>query len=105
MLYRFGPLVRHWTMRFEAKHNYLKKMGQNVGNYINIAWTLAMRHQYLQCYYSISGDDLFDCNAEIGPGLDCCVFVYNNVCHLTYCYIVCLCIMCMCVLLFFCVIV
>ena len=41
-------------MRYEAKHNYLKKMAQNVGNYISISWTLAMRHQYLQC----SGDNL-----------------------------------------------
>ena len=65
---RFGPLVRHWTMRYEAKHNYLKKMGQNVGNYINISWTLAMRHQYLQCYNSISGDKLFETKPEIGPG-------------------------------------
>ena len=56
----------HWTMRYEAKHNYLKKMGQNIGNYINICWTLAMRHQ---CYYSISGDSLFDEQTEIGPGI------------------------------------
>ena len=66
---RFGPLVRHWTMRYEAKHNYLKKMGQNVGNYINISWTLAMSHQYLQCYNSISGDNLFETKPEIGPGI------------------------------------
>ena len=52
-------------MRYEAKHNYLKKMGQN---FINIAWTLAMRHQYLQCYYAISGDSLFESSNEIGPG-------------------------------------
>ena len=65
---RFGPLVRHWTMRYEAKHNYFKKMSQNIGNYINISWTLAMRHQYLQCYYALSGDNLFDSDTEIGPG-------------------------------------
>ena len=66
-------------MRYEAKHNYLKKMAQNVGNYINISWTLAMRHQYLQCYYSISGDNLFDACTEIGPGMQC---TFNG--HLCY---------------------
>ena len=51
------------------QNNYLKKMGQNIGNYINIAWTLAMRHQYLQCYHNICGDSLFDSCTETGPGM------------------------------------
>jgi hypothetical protein len=33
-------------MRYEAKHNHLKKLAQNIGNFINIALTLATRHQY-----------------------------------------------------------
>lgn len=40
-LNRYGPLVKLWTMRYEAKHNHLKKLAQNIGNFINIAWTLA----------------------------------------------------------------
>ena len=67
-VYRFGPLVRHWTMRYEAKHNYFKKLAQNTGNYINLSRTLAKRHQYLQCYYHLSGDAMFEKNTEIGPG-------------------------------------
>ena len=54
-------------MRYEAKHNYLKKLGQNIGNYINISWTLAMRHQYsmlLQHYRK-----QFDEKTEIGPSI------------------------------------
>lgn len=30
---RFGPLVRHWTMRFEAKHSYFKQLAQAMGNF------------------------------------------------------------------------
>ena len=60
-------------MRYEAKHNYFKKLGTNVGNYINISWTLAMRHQYLQCYYNIAANSLFDENIEIGPGKCLCI--------------------------------
>ena len=68
MLCRFGPLVRHWTMRYEARHSYFKKLAQNIGNYINVSWTLANRHQLLQCYYQTSQDSLINDAVDIGPG-------------------------------------
>lgn len=37
-------------MRYEAKHKYFKTLASNIGNFINVPQTLAMRHQYLQCY-------------------------------------------------------
>jgi len=49
-LSRCGPLVRSWCMRFEAKHKYFKKMAQTLNNFINIAKTLAYRHQRFMCY-------------------------------------------------------
>ena len=58
--------MRHWTTRYEAKHNYFKKLGQSIGN---LSWTLAMRHQYLQCYYNIAADSIFDEKTEVGPGM------------------------------------
>ena len=27
---RFGPLVQHWTMRYEARHCYFKRLAQNL---------------------------------------------------------------------------
>ena len=69
---RFGPLVRHWTMRFEAKHSYFKQLAQAVGYFINLPYSLAMRHQQLRsaCYQAnsvtgIPGDGLI-----IGPGIN-----------------------------------
>ena len=56
-------------MRYEARHNYFKKLAQDIGNYINISWTLAMRHQLLQCYYSLNPDELFEDSPEVGPGM------------------------------------
>jgi len=50
MASRFGVLRDHWTLRYESKHQYLKQIATNLGNFINIAHTLAMRHQMLQCY-------------------------------------------------------
>ena len=29
----YGPLFRHWTMRFEAKHAYFKGLAQSLGNF------------------------------------------------------------------------
>ena len=54
-------------MRYEAKHNHLKKLAQNIGNFINIEWTLANRLQYWQCYQWSDGAVLAE-NPEIGPG-------------------------------------
>lgn len=35
-LYRFGPLIRSWCMRYEAKHHYFKKLSAVIGNFTNI---------------------------------------------------------------------
>lgn len=37
-------------MRFEAKHKHFKKIAQTLNNFINIAKTLAYRHQRFMCY-------------------------------------------------------
>jgi len=67
---RFGPLVRHWTMRFEAKHSYFKQLAHSMGNFVNICYSLTTRHQLLQCYLNINAKQIpgFDDNVEAGPG-------------------------------------
>lgn len=64
---RFGPLVRHWTMRYEAKHSYFKRLAQSIGNFINLPYTLVMRHQQLQCYLD-STLIAEDSGLSVGPG-------------------------------------
>ena len=67
--YRFGPLSRHWTMRYEARHSYFKRLSSNIGNFINLPWTLSMRHQLLQSYLLHSSkDSILRDELEIGPG-------------------------------------
>lgn len=51
---RIGPLVCYWTMRYEGQYHFFKQLAQNIGNFINLCCTLALRHQLLQCYYHIS---------------------------------------------------
>ena len=55
-------------MRYEAKHSYFKKLAGNLGNFINVAHTLAVRHQQLQCYYHIDSESLGEAKLEMGPG-------------------------------------
>lgn len=50
LIQKYGPLIRLWCMRFEAKHQYFKKIANSSRNFRNISWTLAKRHQMLQCY-------------------------------------------------------
>ena len=70
IILRFGPLVWYWTMRYEARHHFFKRLAQNVGNFINLSYTLAVRHQMLQCYYHQSASASFlDNEVEIGPGV------------------------------------
>ena len=66
---RFGPLVGQWTMRYEAKHSYFKKLIQNLGNFKNVSWSLAKRHQYLSCYYHQADEFLNHDDMEVGPGM------------------------------------
>ena len=41
----FGPLKILWCMRFEAKHQYFKKLAVTANNNKNLCYTLAKRHQ------------------------------------------------------------
>ena len=70
-MYRFGPLGRHWCMRYEAKHSYFKRLAKNAYNFKNIAKTLAKRHQHLMCYHLNSageGHGFLDEATDVGRG-------------------------------------
>ena len=52
----YGPLVRSWTLRFESKHSYFKRVAKRSQNFKNIEKLLAKNHQLLQ---SCILEDLF----------------------------------------------
>ena len=76
LLCRYGPLRQHWTMRYEAKHSYFKKLTQSIGNFINLPYTLALRHRKLQCYYRMDENDYKVDNVSIGPVRTCINYLY-----------------------------
>ena len=65
-------MVRSWTMRFEAKHERLKRQATSLGNFTNIPWTLALRHQLRQCYEipgTKHGHPSIEKSLEVDPGI------------------------------------
>jgi len=54
----FGPLVDFWTMRFEAKHKFFKKIVRQTGCFRNILMTMAKKHQSMIAYHT------YDCNNQ-----------------------------------------
>ena len=55
-------------MRYESKHSYFKKLTQSIGKFINLPYTLALRHQKLHCYYQMDENDYKVGNVDVGPG-------------------------------------
>jgi hypothetical protein len=64
-------------MRYEAKHSYFKKLAVSSGNFINLPYTLAKRHQEGVCYRTNtpegSNSTFLQKANEIGPGMKYCV--------------------------------
>ena len=56
LIAQYGPLRYLWCMRFEAKHQYFKKLASACRNFKNIALTLSKRHQLRQCWEFTSLD-------------------------------------------------
>lgn len=50
MIRCFGPLIFYWTLRFEAKHSYFKKVVRHTNCFKNITLTLASKHQLMLGY-------------------------------------------------------
>lgn len=61
----FGPLVELWTMRFESKHSFFKKVVHDVHNFKNILLTLSSKHQQMIAYH-LDGQNLFKPRLYVG---------------------------------------
>ena len=77
LIQEYGPLINHWTTRFEAKHKYFKHLANIMGNFTNVCYSLALRHQLHQCYLLLNQDKLLGEQIEIGPGK---IYMYMYTC-------------------------
>ncbi|KAG1670659.1 hypothetical protein GQR58_016758 [Nymphon striatum] len=64
-----GPLIRFWCMRFEAKHNFFRRLSHIVSNFRNICKTMAYRHQWNVCYRMYSKEPIDARSLEVGSGV------------------------------------
>lgn len=60
----FGPLSDVWTMRFEGKHKFFKKVVHHSHNFKNIPLTLANRHQKMMVFH-LAATSFFKPSIEI----------------------------------------
>lgn len=49
LIYQFGPLMKVWTLRFESKRTYFKRIIRDTKNFINAIHSLSIKHERLQC--------------------------------------------------------
>lgn len=47
----FGPLVSLWTMQFEAKHSFFKRVVRHTHSFRNILLSLSVKHQLMIAYH------------------------------------------------------
>jgi len=63
LIREFGPLINYHTIRFEAKHGFLKRIVHQTMNFKNLSFTLAHRHQ-LYITYLLSSKSYFKSSHE-----------------------------------------
>jgi hypothetical protein len=68
LMIQFGPLIRVWTLRFEAKHSYFKECARKLHNFKNLPLTLSERHQLLQAY--LHEGNLFQQQLQVEKGIN-----------------------------------
>lgn len=56
LIRKFGPLLKVWSLRFESKHSYFKRVIRNLHNFINITKALSTKHELLMSYLRLGAD-------------------------------------------------
>ena len=65
VLYRFGPLCRVWSLRFEGKHKDFKQICRRT-SYKNLLKTLTSYHQCRMAYIIQSSEIFASLHTSIG---------------------------------------
>lgn len=67
LILEFGPLMKVWTLRFESKHSFFKRIIRYSHNFKNITMTLSEKHE------------LYQSLMRSGAGLRSAVDIYNEI--------------------------
>jgi hypothetical protein len=80
LIAEFGPLLFMWTMRFEAKHSYCKRVVQESHNFKNILKTIAEKHQLMIAYH-LSSHSFFSTEVFVPESAEVSLSMLNNKCR------------------------
>ena len=78
LIQKCGPPTECWTVRFEAKHSFFKKVVQDANNFKNILLPLASRHQ-LMLAHCLEMPSIFKPETETAKVSDTCIIVLDAV--------------------------
>lgn len=57
-LTEYFDILKHlWTLSFESKHAYFKNILKHLKNYKNLDFTMARKHELMQCSYKSQYND------------------------------------------------
>ena len=56
LITQFGPLMKVWTLRYESKHRYFKRVVRHILNFINLLKSLSEKHELFQCLIRLGSD-------------------------------------------------
>lgn len=60
----FGPSMHVWTLRFESKHQYFKRIVRYSQNFVNLTLMLSRKQQLLQAYLKEAKKELSEIEYE-----------------------------------------
>ena len=70
VLKEMDPLVNLWAIRFESKHNQLKRICNNIKSRVNLPKSIAIKHQHFACEKYLQSHCFIEKNSD-GPGNHC----------------------------------
>jgi hypothetical protein len=66
-IYNWGPAVHYWCMRYEAKHQWFKRLARRT-SHKNILWTLSSVHQFWMAYTGYVWAHKWSCTGMVPHG-------------------------------------
>ena len=76
---RLGPLIHSWTMRHEAKLNFVKKISRQ-SNFKNICKTVAKKHLFQTCFQLQKDQNLLKPSVTFSSKVKTCTLLHEDQC-------------------------
>ena len=82
---RLGPLVSSWTMRYESKLSFVKRVSHQ-SNFKNVCKTIAKKHQLWMCYQLLKEPHLLTPSLTFSPKFKSSPLISEDACVQSECF-------------------